>query len=166
VYSVKGKQRSAERHYDTQSLDDIKRLPVRALAAVDCTLMLWASMPGLPGALEVMEAWGFTYKTIGLVWVKQNRSGEGLFTGMGYWTRANAEFCILATRGSPKRLAPDVQQVIVAPLREHSRKPDEARNRIERLLAGPYLELFGRKRVEGWMVWGDEIASTFTEVAE
>jgi N6-adenosine-specific RNA methylase IME4 len=157
AYSVKGKERSAERHYDTQSLEDIKRLPVELLAADDCALMLWTVMPQLPGAIELIEAWGFTYKTIGFVWVKQSRSGEGLFTGMGYWTRANAEVCILATRGSPVRLAADVHQVIVSPVAEHSRKPDEARSRIERLLPGPYLELYGRRPSPNWTVWGNEV---------
>ena len=76
---------------------------------------------------------------------------------MGYWTRANAEMCLLATRGSPQRLAMDVPQVIIAPVGEHSQKPEEARRRIERLLNGPYLELYGRKPVDGWTVWGDQI---------
>src|SRR5215203_3404521 len=116
VYSGKGKERSADRHYDTMSLDDICKLPVAKLAGDDCALFLWAVMPELPGALRVIEAWGFQYKTTAFVWTKQNRSGEGLFTGMGYWTRANAEVCLLATRGSPKRVAKDVHQVIQAPV--------------------------------------------------
>lgn len=167
VYSGKGKQRSAERHYDTTGLDDIAALPVEALAAPDCALFLWAVMPELPGALEIIKAWGFTYKTAGFTWAKQNRSGDGWFTGMGYWTRANAELCLLATRGSPQRLAMDVPQLIVAPVREHSRKPDEAPPRIERLLAGPYLELFARGERPGWTVWGNEIErDEFVKAAE
>lgn len=167
VYSGKGKMRSAERHYDTMSLDDIAALPVDKLAAENCALFLWAVMPELPGALDLIKAWGFNYKTAGFVWVKQNRSGEGLFTGMGYWTRANAEVCLLATRGSPQRLAMDVHQVIMSPVREHSRKPDEAAPRISRLLAGPYLELFAREPRHGWTTWGNEIErSDFVEAAE
>jgi N6-adenosine-specific RNA methylase IME4 len=157
VYSGKGKARSAERHYDTLSLDAIKALPVADLAADDCALLLWAVMPQLPEALKVIASWGFTYKTAGFVWVKENRSGDGLFTGMGYWTRANAEVCLLATKGSPARQAKDVHQIIRSPVGEHSRKPDEAQVRIERLLPGPYLELFGRRAVPGWTVWGNEI---------
>src|SRR5580765_599508 len=133
VYSGKGKMRSAERHYDTQSLDEIKSLPVADLAADDCALLLWAVMPQLPEALEVIASWGFTYKTTGFVWIKENRSGDGLFTGMGYWTRANAELCLLATKGSPTRQAKDVHQVVRSPVSEHSRKPDEVQVRIERL---------------------------------
>lgn len=167
VYSGKGKQRSAERHYDTAGLDDIASLPVEALAAPDCALFLWAVMPELPGAVDVLRAWGFEYKTVGFTWAKQNRSGEGWFTGMGYWTRANAEVCLLATRGSPQRLAMDVPQLVVAPVREHSRKPDEVPPRIERLLAGPYLELFARAERPGWTTWGNEIARReYLEAAE
>lgn len=157
TYSGKGKQRSAERHYDVMTLADIMKMPVPELAADDCALFLWSVMPGLPGALAVLSAWGFEYTTAGFIWLKQNRGGEGIFTGMGYWTRANAEMCILATKGNPQRLAMDVHQVIVSPVTEHSRKPEEARSRIERLLAGPYLELFGRRAVDGWTVWGNEV---------
>jgi ParB/RepB/Spo0J family partition protein len=118
VYSGKGKQRSAERYYDTSSLEAIKALPVKPLAADDCVLLLWAVMPELPGALEVIKAWGFEYKTVGFVWVKQNKDGEGWFTGKGYWTRANAELCLLATRGSPKRMDIGVPEVITLPVDE------------------------------------------------
>lgn len=163
VYSGKGKERSAERHYDTLSLDAIKALPIESLAATDCALFLWGVWPELPGALDIIDAWGFKYKTLGLLWVKQNRSGEGVFTGMGYWTRANSEPCLLATRGSPQRLALDVHQVITSPVGKHSAKPDEARRRIERLLAGPYLELYARTLVPGWTVWGDEIVDEAAE---
>ena len=160
VYSGKGKQRSAERHYDTMTIDDIKALgeKVDRLAAEDAALFLWAVWPELPGALEVIASWGFEYKTAGFVWVKQvSETNPDPFTGMGYWTRANSEPCLLATRGSPQRDAKDVPQVIMAPVGEHSQKPDEARSRIERLLVGPYLELFGRDPVPGWTVWGNEV---------
>lgn len=163
TYSGKGKARSAERHYDTAPLSDIGALPIEPLAADDCALFLWAVMPELPGALEVIKAWGFEYTTAAFVWVKQNRGGEGVFTGMGYWTRANAEVCLLATRGSPMRLDMGVHQVVSSPVAEHSRKPEEVRTRIQRLLAGPYLELFGRRPVDGWTVWGNEVSSEAAE---
>jgi N6-adenosine-specific RNA methylase IME4 len=118
----------------------------------------WAVWPELPGALDVIAAWGFQYQTAGFVWVKQNASGD-LFTGMGYHTRANTEPCLLATRGSPQRLSKDVHQVVIAPVGEHSEKPDEVYCRIERLYPGPYLELFARKPREHWTTWGDEIAA-------
>src|SRR5262249_33336084 len=97
TYSGKGKQRSAEHHFDVMSLDVIKALPVAPLAAENCALLLWSVWPELPGALDVIAAWGFQYQTAGFVWVKQNASGDGLFTGMGYHTRANTEPCLLAT---------------------------------------------------------------------
>jgi N6-adenosine-specific RNA methylase IME4 len=157
VYSGKGKQRSAERYYDTESLDAIKAMPIAPLAADNCILFLWGVWPELPGALDVIRAWGFDYKTAGFIWVKKNRNGEGDFTGMGYWTRANSEPCLLATKGSPLRLAQDVMQIIWEPVAGHSAKPEEARRRIERLVAGPYLELFARSPVPGWTVWGNEV---------
>src|SRR5262249_20920230 len=92
-------------------------------------------------------------------WVKQNRGGDGLFMGLGYWTRANAESCLLATRGSPSRLAKDVHQIVMAPVAEHSRKPDEVRTRIERLVPRPYLELFARRPVAGGTPRGTTLAT-------
>jgi N6-adenosine-specific RNA methylase IME4 len=158
VYSRKGKLRSAERHYDCMSLDDIKALPVASLAADDCALFLWGICPEVPGALDVIKAWGFEFTTKAFVWAKLNPSGEGLHTGMGYWTRANSEDVWLATRGNPQRLAMDVHQIIMAPVGQHSEKPAEVHARIERLVAGPYLELFARTERPGWTVWGNEIA--------
>ena len=103
VYSKKGKGRSAESHYPTMQLADIKALPVADIADKDCALFLWVTFPQLEEALSVIKAWGFTYKTIAFVWVKQNKKSDSLFWGMGYWTRCNAELCLLATKGSPKR---------------------------------------------------------------
>jgi len=157
TYSGKGKDRSAERHYDVQSLTDIKALRVGELAAKDSVLLLWAVWPELKGALEVIEEWGFTYKTAGFVWVKQNESGEGWHWGMGYYSRANTEVCLLATKGSPQRLDEGVHQLIVAPVGAHSAKPAEAREKIMKLFAGPYLELFAREQADGWTSWGDEL---------
>jgi N6-adenosine-specific RNA methylase IME4 len=148
---------SPDFHYETNGIDTIKALPVAALAADDATLLLWGTWPQLPAALDVINAWGFTYKTVAFVWVKQNPKGDGLHTGMGYWTRSNSEYCLLATKGAPKRLAPDVHQIIQAPVGEHSAKPEEVRRRIERLVDGPYLELYARKPVDGWTCWGNEI---------
>ncbi len=159
VYSDKGKQRSAERHYDTWSLERIKALPAQELAADDCALLLWAIWPELPAALDVIRAWGFEYQTCGFVWVKHNPNGEGLFTGMGYHTRANTEPCLLATRGAPRRLANDVHQVVMTPVGKHSEKPEEVARRIERLYGGPYLELFARRARKRWTTWGNEVTA-------
>jgi N6-adenosine-specific RNA methylase IME4 len=153
--SDKGRDRCADKHYPTMSVDDIKALPVIACAAKDCALFLWATDPMLPAALDVIRRWGFEFKTVAFTWVKTTKSG-GFHIGCGYWSRANPEMCLLATRGRPKRLAKDVRQLIVAPRREHSRKPDEAYERIERLVRGPYLELFARGCRLGWDAWGNE----------
>lgn len=155
AYSDKGEDRSPD--YKTKGLEVIKALPVATLAATDSVLFIWVLMNQLPQAFEVITAWGFEFKTVAFTWVKQNRSGRGLFTGMGYWTRANAEICLLATRGAPTRLAADVHQVVISPIMEHSRKPDEFHDRIGRLVGGPYLELYARRERVGWTTWGNEI---------
>jgi N6-adenosine-specific RNA methylase IME4 len=156
--SERGEGRSANQHYRTNDLDSIKALPVAQLAADDAVLCMWMVDWCPTAAIEVIEAWGFTHKTTAFTWAKQNAGGEGWHMGPGYWTRANPEACWLATCGSPKRLYADVHQLMIAPVMEHSRKPDEAHDRIERLVEGPYLELFARRERRGWMTWGDEIA--------
>lgn len=165
THSDKGKGRSAVAHYDCMSLADIKALPVADLAAQDCVLLLWTTDPHLRNAFDVIEAWGFAYKTVGFYWAKcpqdtyQRGYTDDWPIGTGYWTRANPEQCLLATRGHPKRLNADVRKLIVSPRREHSRKPDEVYERIERLCTGPYLELFARQRRAGWDAWGSEVDS-------
>lgn len=159
-------QGGAAAHYPTMALDDIKSLPVPEIAADDAVLFLWATAPLLPEAIEVMQAWGFEYKTVGFVWVKTNRRSGTPFLGMGHWTRANAEFCLLGVRGKPKRVDATVRSVVIAPVREHSRKPDEVRERIERLMGDvPRIELFARERPAGWDVWGLEVPDEETNIA-
>jgi N6-adenosine-specific RNA methylase IME4 len=160
TWSAKGTGRSAVSHYDCMDFAAIASLPIANLAADDCALLLWATDPMLPRALDLIDAWGFTYKTVGFTWAKTNEKSATYFTGMGYWTRSNPEQCLLATRGKPVRQAKNVPQLVVAPRREHSRKPDEVAERIERLLPGPYIELFARRTRQGWDSWGDQ-ASLF-----
>ena len=161
VHSSKGAGRSAEIHYPTMSVEDICALPVGRIAAKDCALFMWITFPNLMDAIKVMDAWGFTYKTVAFVWVKQNKVADSLFWGLGYWTRANAEVCIIATKGNPRRVNAGVHQVIISHIEEHSKKPQEARDRI-RLLMGnvPMIELFARQKTEGWDVWGNEVDSS------
>lgn len=156
--SEAGEGRSASQYYRTEVLDTIKALPVADLAAPDSVLLMWVVDWAPEWALEVIQEWGFARKTKAFTWVKTNPSGEGWHMGQGYWTRANPEDCWLATRGEPKRMAEDVRQLVIAPLGEHSEKPAEVHDRIERLLEGPYLELFARKERDGWVAWGDELA--------
>lgn len=161
TYSKKGQGRSAESHYPTMSIEEIKALPVGDLAAKDCALFMWTTFPVWPEALEVPKAWGFEYKTVAFVWVKQNRKSDGLFWGMGHWTRSNAEVCILATKGNPKCMDHGVHQVIISHVQEHSRKPEEARTRIVQLMGDlPRIELFARQVTPGWAVWGNEVPSS------
>jgi N6-adenosine-specific RNA methylase IME4 len=152
----------ARDHYRTMTVGGIKALPVGGLAADDCALFLWITWPQLEDALSVIAAWGFRYKTCAFAWTKTRKGHFTLYDdntamGLGYWTRANTEVCLLATRGRPKRLHKGVRQAIIEPRREHSRKPDCAHDRIERLVAGPYLELFARARRRGWDAWGDGV---------
>jgi N6-adenosine-specific RNA methylase IME4 len=159
-------------HYDTMTIEDLRALPVGDLAAPDCSLFLWACWPNLVDAFSVIEAWEFEYKTCAFAWTKAHAGQLEMFDddiegtlGMGYWTRANTEPCLLATRGRPQRLNADVRQAIIEPRREHSRKPDCVRGRIERLVAGPFVELFARSQRPGWDAWGNEI-DKFAEAAE
>jgi len=149
----------ATRHYPTMTLAAIEALPVADLAAPDAALFLWVTMPCLPEGLAVLRSWGFTYKTCAFSWLKTTKAGRPCF-GTGHYTRANTELCLLGTRGRVRRRdAPDarnVEQVILAPRREHSRKPDEQYARIERLFGGPYLELFARHEQPCWDTLGNE----------
>jgi N6-adenosine-specific RNA methylase IME4 len=159
-WSAKGTGRNAISHYECLDFDALAALPLTDLAADDCVLFLWATDPLLPRALDLLRMWGFEYKTIAFYWVKLNASAKDeadFFTGLGYWTRANPEQCLLATRGKPTRKAKDVRRLVVERRREHSRKPDCIRDRIERLVDGPYLELFARETKKGWDCWGDQI---------
>ena len=158
VYSKKGMGRSAESHYPTMSVDDICALPVGDLADKNCVLFLWVTNPCLLEGISVLRAWGFTYKTIAFAWVKQNKKADSIFKGMGYYTRSNAEYCLLATRGRVlDRKSRSVSSVVISHIEEHSRKPNEVRSRIVQLFGDlPKIELFARQTVEGWDCWGNE----------
>ena len=142
--------------YPTMKADDIVNLPVGGLVANDAVLFLWIMNSELPLALRCIEAWGFTYKTVAFTWVK-TRVNTYHFGG-GNWTRSNPELCLLATKGHPKRVSASVKNLVVSPLREHSRKPDEIRDEIVRLVGNlPRVELFARQKSEGWDVFGNEV---------
>jgi len=147
--------------YDVMTERGIKGLPVETIAAPDCVLFLWATPPRLPLALMAMRTWGFEFKTIAFTWVKRTKNDK-LHWGMGNWTRANPENVLLGIRGNPKRVEKGVHSVVEAKVREHSRKPDEVRDRIVRLMGDvPRVELFARERVEGWSAWGNEVECDF-----
>lgn len=164
-YSESGSERARapQDHYDTMSVEDMKELPVGDLAAPDCVMFIWSTWPHLLFAIELIAAWGFTYKTCGFDWMKADVSTLDLFPDpkdadmkLGYWTRSNSEPCLLATRGKPKRIDAGVRMGIIEPARDYSRKPDIVYERIERLLDGPYVELFSRTKRKGWMAWGND----------
>lgn len=164
-YSEKatGKCRAPQDHYATMTAQEMAALPVTAVAAESCALFMWTTWPHLPQAMALIDAWGFTYKTCGFDWMKADGRSMDLFDDtikaairMGYWTRSNSEPCLLATRGKPKRRDAGVRMGIIEPSRQHSRKPDCVYGRIERLVAGPYLELFARNTRHGWTSWGNE----------
>jgi N6-adenosine-specific RNA methylase IME4 len=146
-------------------IGDLCSLPVGDLAAEDAALFMWTVQPMLPEALRVTESWGFTFRTVAFVWVKMPPSWtpdsprHQPRLGLGYHTRSGAEQCWLAIRGKGyQRQAMGVEQVLHAPIREHSRKPDEFITRVERLVGDvPRLELFARERQPGWAAWGDQI---------
>ena len=152
---------NAEAHYPTMGIDDICKLPVNEIASDNCVLFIWATYPMLREALAVIDAWGFKYKTIGFQWIKQNRSGNGYFFGLGRWTRGNTEPCLIAVKGKPHRVSSSVSQLIFSPLRAHSQKPDIARDKIRELVGGEKscIELFARNTSPGWDVWGNEITA-------
>lgn len=159
TYSKKGKEKkSADNHYNCMSIQDIYNLPVVEIAAENCVLFLWVTMPMLQDGLETIKRWGFTYKTCAFNWVKKNKKSDSFFWGLGYWTRSNSEICLLATKGNPKRISKSVHQVCDARIMQHSKKPDEIRNRIVQLMGDiPRIELFAREKAEGWDVMGFDV---------
>lgn len=152
--------RSISDKYSLMNVEDICALPVQDFAAENCALFMWATWPNIEEAFVVMKAWGFKYRTLGWDWVKAKKSGFGFHFGMGYYTRANTEPCLLAVKGKMSVSVHDISALIYTPVREHSRKPDEQYEKIEKLYPGMrYLELFARRKREGWDCFGNEVES-------
>lgn len=160
-------------HYKTLSEKEMGILPISKIAKKDCVLFIWATYPKLLDALELIGAWGFTYKTIAFQWIKLNKRvhldsykistleedlHKSCFFGLGRWTRGNTECCLLATKGKPRRISNSVSQLIFAPITVHSEKPPIVREKIVDLLGfGNKIELFARQQVAGWDCWGNEV---------
>lgn len=154
--------RSVERHYPTMKVDKIIDMKdtIKSISDENCILFLWVTFPCLIEGLKVMKEWGFKYKTCGFTWVKRNKKSNSWFWGMGYWTRANSELCLIATRGKIKRISKKVHQIIDTPIEQHSRKPAIVRDKIIELVGDlSKIELFAREKVPGWDAWGNEIES-------
>ncbi len=162
----KGKYRGRGkvRFYETMDTSDICKLPIASLAMDNSVLLMWAVMPMLPDALEVVKAWGFEYKTTAFVWIKTNKNSMGLFWGMGGYTRSNAEVCLLGTRGNGlPALTHDIHSVVMSDVMDHSHKPAFVREMIVNLFGDLCrVELFARKTVKGWDCWGNEVESDIT----
>ena len=160
-YEMKKGQGVAENHYSTMGIEEICSLPVQEICDKDCALFLWVTFPQLPEAFKVIKAWGFCYKTVAFVWLKQNRKALTWFYGLGFWTRSNAEICLLATKGHPKRQSAGIHQLVISPVERHSKKPDEVREKIVALMGDvPRIELFARQQTPGWDVWGNEVENS------
>ena len=158
-------------HYPTMPTEDICALPVEKIAADDCLLFLWTTFPKLFEAEKVIKAWGFEYAMVAFVWIKASnpefpkhwiidpdRYPFPVHWGMGRWTKSNAEICLLATRGNPKRNHRGIHQLIYEPVGRHSQKPDIVRKRILQLAGNvPRIELFARQKAVGRDVWGNEV---------
>jgi len=150
--------RCPDKHYKTMNLEDIKNIEVPS--DDNCALFLWVTYPMLQEGFELIDAWGFSYRTCAFTWVKSTKDGKGFPIGLGYWTRANPEICLLATKGRILRVSKGVPNLVISPRREHSRKPDEIRDKIVELVGDlPRVELFARQKVDGWDVWGNEVES-------
>lgn len=131
---------------------------IKSISDKNCILFLWVTFPNLIEGLKVMHEWGFKYKTCGFNWIKRNKKSDTWFFGMGHWTRANSELCLIGTRGTIKRKSNKVFQIVDTHIEEHSKKPDVVRERIIELVGDlPRVELFARQTTEGWDCWGNEV---------
>jgi N6-adenosine-specific RNA methylase IME4 len=170
TYSAKGQGRAPSRHYDTFKPKVLLDLPLQRVVAKHAWLWLWWPDPHILAMREVAEEWGFKFSAKGFTWIKTletlakeprwistDEIGPMLTMGGGLTTRKNSESCWLWRRGNPKILSKGVREIIVAPRREHSRKPDHQYERIMSFCPGPYLELFARQTWPEWSSWGNQV---------
>ena len=149
---------SNKQAYPLMKTADICALLVHQIAHDNALLFLWTTMIHIPDALQVIEAWGFHYVTNGFTWVKVHEKSRLPVIGMGYWTRQNAELCLVAKRGRPERHHKCISSIVIEPRRRHSQKPDSVRRNIVRICGDvPRVELFARHKTPGWDIWGNEL---------
>ena len=153
--------------YPTMSLEEICNLRIQDICAENCYLFLWAQLPNIEEALTIIDDWGFTYKTTAFVWVKRNKKADSWFWGNGYYTRSNAEVCLLGTKGKLPVLRHDIHQIIDTRIEEHSKKPAIVREKIVQLLGDlPRIELFARQEAEGWDCWSIDMKKATTCITD
>ena len=151
-------QNNVSKHYKTMTQKQIEELPINNISNKNSILFLWATFPKIQEALNVIKAWGFEYKTIGFTWIKTNRKNNKIFFGVGWYTKSNAEICLIGTKGKSPKTSNSISSIIISHRREHSRKPDEVRSKIIKFCGNlSRIELFARERIKGWDVWGNEI---------
>lgn len=169
AYNDQGCQGTMANHYKGMKLKDICNLSINSITDKNCILFMWATYPMLKEALQVIETWGFVYKSIAFQWVKLNPKSRTPFYGLGRWTRGNTEPCLLATKGKPKRISSSVFQLVQESRSGHSKKPQEVRKRIVELMGDlPRIELFargkrdkdlfGNNKFDGWDIIGNDIS--------
>lgn len=145
-------------HYDLMPMKDIEALPIHQIAADNCALFLWTTFPLLDEQIKLFKTWGFTYKTLGFSWIKTNSKNGKPFFGVGFYAKSNCEVCLMGIKGRMKPVSNCVSSCVISPRREHSRKPDEVRERIVELFGDlPRVELFARQYADGWDCWGNEV---------
>ena len=150
----------SEAQYPVMNIQDLKNMPINEIADDDCVLFMWWVGSQPQEAIDLVNSWGFTIKTMtGFNWVKLTKRQLPFF-GMGFWTRAGSECCLIATKGKPKPASRSVRSVQTAIIGRHSEKPGIIRNKIVELCGDvPRIELFARKKVSGWSSWGNEVES-------
>ena len=159
-YNNEKSNHNPDHHYPCMSIEDISKLPVEKLADKNCILFLWVTDPLINKQIQILNAWGFEYKTVGFYWIKENKNQNNMrfWKGPGYWTRCNPEICLLATKGHPKRVGTNVDKLVFATRDKHSKKPPIIKNKIVELCGDlPRIELFARERVDDWDCWGNEV---------
>lgn len=151
-----GGYKNQSQHYDTYTVEGLKQMPISDLVAENCILFLWVTFPILDQVFDLIKWWGFEYSTVGFVWVKST-ANDKFFFGLGNWTRANAELCLIATKGSIPRQDASISQIIYEPVGEHSEKPEIVKEKIVQLVGDlPRIELFARKETPGWEYHGNQ----------
>lgn len=156
--------RGAAFKYEVQSLDYLKKLPIQSIANPNGMLFMWVTGPMMKTGLELIDAWGFSFKSVAFTWVKVNKNKNSFFLGLGHLTRGNPEYCLIGInkikdkKTKLQKLSNSVENLVVSRIREHSRKPDIVRRKIVELLGDiPRIELFARQKFDGWDCWGNQV---------